>query len=139
MIKLTYSHRLHFLCACTRWHALRSLAERHAVVKDPATRAAPRQHIPAASDCHCVTGAVCGRRGAALPAAVVGSYQDAVGDDNMAIHDDNVVVEDVHFGAPAGCVNSYKIFGYCVHVHGATTGSPNNKERMCRTLNLTMS
>jgi hypothetical protein len=31
MIKLTYSYRLRFLCACTRWHVLRYLAERHAI------------------------------------------------------------------------------------------------------------
>jgi hypothetical protein len=50
-----------------------------------ATRAAPRQRIPAASACHWAAGAVCGRRGAALPAAVgyekwsaLTSYQDAV-------------------------------------------------------------
>jgi hypothetical protein len=48
---LTYSHRLHFLCACTRWHALRSLAERHAMAapdhpRRPTTAHSSRERMP---------------------------------------------------------------------------------------------
>ena len=44
MVKLTYSHRLRFLCACTRWHVLRSLAERHAMAAPGHPRRPPAAH-----------------------------------------------------------------------------------------------
>jgi hypothetical protein len=84
MARLTYSHRLRFLCACTCWHVLRSLAERHAMAAPGHPRRPPAAH----SSCERTPldsrgGLWAARRGVACGSRVrkvVGSYPDAVWD-----------------------------------------------------------